>query len=169
MIIEQIVGNLKDLPAGNRKIDLLPLEWHETAKRILRKNTQGGMEIAIKFLKEGQSLHQDDVLYMDDEKMVVADILPCDAIAVKPRSLGEMGSVCYEIGNKHLPLFIQNDEVLVPYEEPIFNWLAASGYDTRRANVKLLNMLKTNVQPHSHGQGGTLFSKIVGMVSKSES
>ncbi len=164
MIIEQVIGNLKELSPGNRKIDLLLLEWHETDKRILRKRTEGGMDISIKFLKEGQSLQQDDVLYIDNEKMVVADILPSDSIIVKPRSIEEMGRICYEIGNKHLPLFIQNEEILLPYEEPIFNWLNASGYNTGRANVKLLNMLKTNVHPHNQQHSGeSLFAKIMGM------
>ena len=164
MIIEQVIGNLKELSPGNRKIDLLLLEWHETAKRILRKCTEGGMDISVKFLKEGQSLHKDDVLYMDDEKMVVVDIIPSDTILVKPRSIEEMGRVCYEIGNKHLPLFIQNEEILLPYEEPIFNWLNASGYNIGRENLKLVNMLKTNVLSHNHARGGeSLFSKIMGM------
>ncbi|NLR81570.1 urease accessory protein UreE [Chitinophaga eiseniae] len=166
MIIEKIAGNIASMATGNRKVDLLQLEWYEMTKRIQRKHTQGGLEIAIKFLKEGQRLHQGDILYMDDEKVVVVDILPSDAIVVTPRSLLEMGSVCYEIGNKHLPVFIQNDQVLIPFEEPIFRWLAASGYDTVKAHTRLTNLLNAHVQPHSHGGGSSLFSKILGMAAK---
>jgi urease accessory protein len=166
MIIDKIIGNTGKEDTGSRKIDLLLLEWYETTKRIQRKHTQDGMEIAIKFLKEGQRLHQGDILYRDEEKVVVVDILPSDAIVVSPRSLLEMGSVCYEIGNKHLPVFIQDDQVLIPFEEPIFRWLIASGYATTKEHTRLTNLLNANVQPHSHGGSSSLFSKIIGMAAK---
>lgn len=166
MIIDNIIGNVETLAVSHLQTDLLQLEWYETTKRIQRKHTQQGMEIAVRFLREGQRLRQGDILYMDEQKAVVVDILPSDAIVVSPRSLLEMGSVCYEIGNKHLPVFIQNNQVLLPYEEPIFRWLVASGYATEKQHTRLTNLLNANVQPHSHGGGSSLFSKIIGMVSK---
>lgn len=166
MIINEIVGNIKDAPLENKEIDLLQLEWFEVSKRIQRRTTQAGREVMIKFLKEGQRLRQDDILFIDDSHAVVIDILPCDAIIVHPQSLLEMGSVCYEIGNKHLPMFIQNGEVLMPFEEPIYRWLTSTGYNVRKENVKLLNMLNANVQQHGHGGGSSIFSKIIDLASK---
>ncbi|HVI44069.1 MAG TPA: urease accessory protein UreE [Chitinophaga sp.] len=166
MIIDKIIGNTSNQQTGDRTTDLLLLEWYETTKRIQRRHTQDGMEIAIRFLKEGQRLSQGDILYMDDEKVVVVDIIPSDAIVVTPRSPLEMGSVCYEIGNKHLPVFIQDDKVLLPFEEPIYRWLQASGYATEKAHTRLTNLLNANAQPHSHGNGSSLFSKIIGIMSK---
>ena len=61
-----------------------------------------------------------------------------------------MASVCYEIGNKHLPLFYENDELLVPFELPLFRLLEAQGYDVRQEERKLLQPLKTTVSPHAH-------------------
>jgi len=162
MIINEVTGNLKEFDLGNRIIDLLEIEWFESTKRIQRKKTKSGDDIAIKFLKEGQRLRQDDILFANDQKVIVVDILPCDAIAVKPTTLLEMGSVCYEIGNKHLPMFIQNDEVLVPFEEPIFKWLSASGYKTEKVHTQLTNLLNSTVQPHgSHNESSSLFFKIM--------
>src|SRR6478752_200216 len=166
MIIHEIVGNKRDLSLGTREIDLLQMEWFEVSKRIQRRTTQAGREIAIKFLKEGQRLNQDDVLFIDNSYAIVVDILPCDAIIVHPESLLEMGSVCYEIGNKHLPMFIQNDEVLMPFEEPIYRWLVSAGYKVRKENVKLLNMLNSNVQQHGHSGSTSIFSKIMDLASK---
>ena len=73
-----------------------------------------------------------------------------------------MASLCYEIGNKHLPLFIDGEEVLVPYDEPLFRWLAVAGFEPVGAFRKLLNPLKTTTTSHSHSAGsGSLFSKIM--------
>jgi urease accessory protein len=128
------------------------------------------VEVAVRFLKEGQRLQQDDILLMDDERVVVVDIIPCEAIQVTPGTLYEMGSACYEIGNKHLPLFIQDDVILLPYEAPIFRWLSAKGFKTEKVQAKLLNLLNTTVQPHGHvlegEEGGSLFSKIMALAGK---
>lgn len=165
MIIEQKAGTLQDTNIGSRAIDYLRLEWFETTKRIQRRKTESGREIAIRFLKEGQRLSQNDIVFMDEQVAIVVDINPCDAIEVSPKSLLEMGTVCYEIGNKHLPLFIQDDLVLMPFEEPIYKWLNAKGFNATKVHTKLLNLLNSTVQPHTHplGIGGSLFSKIMGL------
>jgi urease accessory protein len=165
MIINQIIGNTTTLSIVGLTIDRLELEWFETTKRIQRKKTTGGMEIAIRFLKEGQRLLQNDVVYMDAQKVVIVHIKPCEAIVVNPQSLLEMGTICYEIGNKHLPLFIQDNQVLIPYEEPLFRWLLAAGYQPVKEVRQLLNMLQSNVAPHDHG-GTSLFTKIISLASK---
>jgi urease accessory protein len=164
MIIEQKIGTLQDTDIGSRKIDYLRMEWHETNKRLQRRTTEGGREIAFRFLLEGPSMNQDDIVFMDDEVAIVIDIKPCDAVEITPSSMLEMGTVCYEIGNKHLPLFIQDDRVLIPFEEPIFKWLNAKGFHAVKVHTKLLNLLNSTVQPHAHpgGIGGTIFSKIMG-------
>lgn len=161
MIINEIEGSLREFDITNRVVDYLEIEWFESTKRIQRKKSKNGQEVAIKFLKEGQRLKHGDVVYADDQKIIVVDIIPCDAIVVKPKSLLEMGSVCYEIGNKHLPMFIQNDEVLIPFEEPIFKWLSASGYDTEKVFTRLTNIVNSTVQPHGHSESSSLFFKIM--------
>jgi len=165
MIIHEAIGNCRTLALKGLMIDLLELEWFETTKRIQRKRTAGGMEIGIRFLKEGQRLLQDDVLFMDEQKAIVVHVKPCEAIVLRPRSFLQMGSICYEIGNKHLPMFIQNDNVLIPYEEPLFRWLLAAGFEPIREARQLLNMLKSNCEPHGHG-GTSLFGKILSLASK---
>lgn len=167
MIIEQIFGNLTNTKVEGRAVELLRIEWFDANKRIQRRTTDQGTEVAIRFLKEGQRLKQDDIVYMDDKKAIVVDILPCDTIQVTPHTMQEMGSVCYEIGNKHLPVFIQDDLVLIPYEEPIFRWLNAAGYHTEKVNKKLLSIVNATVQPHGHShdgdKGGSIFSKIMNL------
>ncbi len=165
MIIQEVIGNRKNVLLETKKIDLLQIEWFEVGKRVQRRHTQEGREISIKFLKEGQRLSQDDILFISEDYAVVVDVLPCDAIIVHPHSLIEMGRVCYEIGNKHLPMFIENGEVLLPFEEPIYRWLLAGFQSVRKENIKLLNMLNANVS-HGHRENPSLFSKVIGLVSK---
>jgi urease accessory protein len=79
----------------------------------------------------------------------------------------EMASICYEIGNKHLPLFFENDELLVPFEMPLYKLLTAQGYGVKQEQRKLLQPLKTTVSPHSNSSE-TLFSKIMKLTTTNE-
>lgn len=160
MLVQQKLGHISSFDTGHRMVDWLDLAWHETSKRILRKRTRSGTEVSWKFLNGDPAWTAGDVLYEDDEKLVAIDILPCDVIVVRPRSAFELASACYEIGNKHLPLFFENEELLVPFEQPLYRLLTASGYEVRQEERKLLKALKTTVAPHGHN-GGSLFTRIM--------
>jgi urease accessory protein len=162
MIIKEKIGNLSSFNDEGRAIDRLTLEWFETSKRIIHKKTGSGREIVLKFLDKTPNLQQDDVLYANDQVLIVVEILSCEAIVVMPRSTYEIAYVCYEIGNKHLPLFFENDLLVIPFDEPVFKMLHASGFAISKQKRKLLNQLRTTVSPHSHAwEGKSLFSKIL--------
>ena len=153
---------------SGQTIDYLKLEWYETSKRILHKRTNAGKEISLKFLNEAQNLQEGDVLYRDEQIIIAVFIKACEAIVIKPATMYEMAYVCYEIGNKHLPLFYENDELLVPYEAPLFRMLQASGFNPKLENRKLLQQLKTTVSPHGHAESKSLFSRILQLTSSNE-
>jgi urease accessory protein len=88
-------------------------------------------------------------------------------LVIKPANLVEMASVCYEIGNKHMALFIDKEELLVPFEMPLFRLLSAQGYAIKQDKRKLLHPLKTTVAPHAHSNN-SLFSKIMQLTNASE-
>src|SRR5215210_1511762 len=137
MIIKEKIGNLSSFAVAGRAVDRVPIEWYECNKRILHKKTIGGIEVVLKFLKEGQSLQQDDVLYADEESVVVVEVVDCDVVVIKPSSMQEMAVVCYEIGNKHLPLFYEDDVLLVPFDAPAYRMLRASGFEPEVQKRKL--------------------------------
>lgn len=159
MLVKEKIGNLELFAVNNRNIDYVLLDWYETNKRILHKKTLLGREISMKFLNENPQLGVGDIIYEDDFGLVAVDIKECEAIVIRPRSMYEMASVCYEIGNKHLPLFYQDEEILVAYEAPLFKLLSAGGYAITQQKKKLTRPLKTTVTPH--GKSNTLFSKIM--------
>ncbi len=165
MLITEIAGNIAYESINHLQVDLLEIEWYEANKRIQRKVSNDGTELALRFLKEGQCLQDGDILYKDHQKAIVVYIKPCESIVLKPKTILEMGTVCYEIGNKLMPLFIQGDLVLMPFEAPMYKWLEASGYTPWRAQHQLLNLLKSNVAPHQHSESTSLFNKIITMAS----
>ncbi len=166
MIIKNKIGHI-DYFVGDRIIDTLELEWYEANKRILHKKTNAGTSVTMKFLKENQQLTEGDILSDDGAIIIVVEILPCDAIVLKPRTALEIASICYEIGNKHLPLFYFEEELLVAFENPLFNLLLSSGYDVKHEMRKLISPLKTTVAAHG-SSSESLFSKILKLTNSPE-
>ena len=114
-----------------------------------------------------QYLQQDDVLYADEHIAIVVEVLACEVVVIKPTSLYDMAMISYEIGNKHLPLYYENDLLLIPFDAPTHRLLQASGFDTEVKKKKLLHPLRTTVSPHQHQNGESLFSKILKLTGSS--
>jgi urease accessory protein len=161
MVIQAKLGNLDTFDTVDKTIDLLPLEWYETNKRILHKQTVSGRPLTLKFLQESHQLQQGDVLWGDDTTIIAVDILPCDCLVLQPATMAEMAALCYEIGNKHLPLFYQVPDLLMPFDQPLYQLLTAQGYAVQRAQRSLTHPLRTTVTPHSSAGQGSLFTKIM--------
>ncbi|MEJ8598008.1 urease accessory protein UreE [Riemerella anatipestifer] len=122
--------------------DILQIEWYETSKTIMRRKTVGGKEIAIR-KNSRVSLQDGDILWSDEQSYIEVVIKPCECIVVKPRNIKEMGIVCFEIGNMHLPIYIDDDnQVNVAYEAPLFNFLERSQYSI---DIETKKLLQTNM------------------------
>lgn len=165
ILVNEVLGTIDTVDITNVTIEYLSFEWYELNKRLQRRKTSGGTDVAIRLLQEGQCLRHHDVLFKDSIKAVVVNLLPCEAIILTPSTMLEMGTVCYEIGNKHMPLFIQNNELLMPFEMPMFCWLEASNYRPMKGERFLYEPLRSNVAPHGHDSGASLFSKIINLAS----
>ena len=167
MLIQQKIGNLQDFETHNRPIDWLNLEWFEVNKRILTKKTTLGTTLHLKFLGENPQYTEGDVLFENEERIIAVSLLACDVIVLKPQGAYEIASVCYEIGNKHLPLFIESDELLIPFEAPLFNMLTAANYIVSKEQRKLTKQLKTTVLPHAgnNNSSKSLFTRILDLTS----
>lgn len=126
--------------------DYLHIEWYEASKRILRRQTEQGRELGIRLHKQSLPLSHGAALWQDRQVTVFVNIIPCESIVLSPRSMEEMGALCYEIGNRHLPLFMQDQCLLMPYENPAFWFLEKLGYQPQKATHRLTNLLRTTVQ-----------------------
>ncbi len=172
MIIDKILGNIAEA-TFDKEVDYLDLEWHEANKRIYRKSSRNGRNIAVRFLSESVHLADGDVLVNEKEYLIVVNIVECETIVLQPTTMSEMASLCYEIGNKHMPIFLLDDKVVMPYETPMFKWVESMGYKPEVALQKLGKPLKSNVAPHSHtlteqesSHSESLFTRVVKFASK---
>lgn len=131
--------------------DVVALEWYEADRRVLRKTTESGRDIAFRLLREGQRLQHGDLVYANDKIAIFVEIKRSEVIVLSPATLPDMARACYEIGNKHSPLFLDGDELLLPYDKPMFLWLEAAGFEPKEDSRRLSHALRAN---SAQGVGG---------------
>ena len=157
LIIQTIIGSEAELSDAGRlnaqTRDSVRLKWYEAERRILRTTTEGGRDIAFKLLKEGQRLHHGDVVYLSDTLAISVAIEPSEVMVLSPQTLPDMARACYEIGNKHTPLFLDGNELLLPYDKPLFEWLCAAGFAPQRDRRRLSEQLRANSAQGAGGHG----------------
>lgn len=118
LIVEEIVTNIRELNAKElekRHLEKVYMESSHLMKRIQRIETDHGRDIGIR-LKNPRDLEAGDVLYMDDDNIIVVDVLSDDLIIISPRSMNEMGTIAHQLGNRHLPAQFEDDDMLVQYD-----------------------------------------------------
>ena len=144
MVCEQILGKLSEFDTSGKTIEYVDIEWHEAFKKIHKKTTDHGTELGIRMddsiLTRG--LYQGDVLYADDEKIIAVNTPPCEVIRVSltPGHEKQAAKVCYEIGNRHAPLFWgENDTFITIYNEPMLLMLQKLHGVTAEKELKKLH------------------------------
>ena len=155
MVIEKIIGNVKDAKFAPLTKDYVHIEWHDARKKIHRLTSDGGRDVAIR-LAEGEGLSDGDVLFVDGDTAVVVDILPVDCLVVEPKDLRTMARAAYEIGNRHAPLYFTGDDtaaLAVVYDELMEHMIMHLGCPCERRAVKLDARLLIPATAHHHHHG----------------
>lgn len=130
MLCEKVLGKINELDLSGKRIEYVDIEWHEAFKKIHRKVTDCGSDVGIRMDDSilSRGLFQDDVIYIDDEVAVAVNTPPCEIIEISTAEGHEMMAVkaCYEIGNRHAPLFWGEtyDTFITIYDEPMMVMLS---------------------------------------------
>jgi urease accessory protein len=118
MLVQSIIGNVKKQEIDADKLEWIELDWEELGKRILRKKTDKGRDVAIS-LDDDQHLHFGDIVYQDDRAVIAVRTKLEPAYVISPKSLKEMGKVSWELGNRHTPCLVNESEIVVRFDETL--------------------------------------------------
>jgi len=144
MIIEKIIAKKPESPAG-KTLETVPFEWFEMNNKILKKTSSAGTEIGLRL---SEALFDGGVLYEDNDKIICLALLPCETTRIHVHSMQEMGRVCFELGNRHLPLAIGEASVSTPYDRPTFEYLEKLGFHCHQTTEQFTPEII--VRGHSH-------------------
>jgi urease accessory protein len=118
MLVKEIVGNIEANEMTHRNREWIELDWEELNKRILRKSTNGGTDVAIALVAP-TPLKVGDILYQDEAIQVVVCTKKEKVYVIYPESMVEMGKMAFELGNRHTPCLISSDEIVVRYDQTL--------------------------------------------------
>jgi len=146
MVIETILGK-KPENSGGKIIETVSFEWFEMNNKILKKVSSKGTEIGLRL---SQPLSDGALLYEDNEKIICLELLPCETTRAHVHDMKEMGRLCFELGNRHLPLSIAENSVSTPYDKPTFEYLEKLGFHCERVTEKFTPEIITHGHGHHH-------------------
>lgn len=144
MIIENVIGNMKNRDTDSFKKDYVEIHWYESRKRINRLMSKNGAEIGIKLDDHtaDHGLQEGDILLLneDTKELIYVSILPEKCIVVEGVNTKMMAKLAYEIGNRHAPLFYgaHDFQLVVPFDEPMQELLKKYSSSIEVAEMKLL-------------------------------
>lgn len=148
MIIEKVIGNVSTIEKRTPHVERVYLESDLLVKRIQRVTTDHGREIGIR-LRDNKDLVDGDILHMDEKNMIVISVKEDDVLVIMPTSIGQMGDIAHQLGNRHLPAQFEGDEMLVQYDYLVEELLKQVKVPYKRENRKVGQAFRHI--GHSHG------------------
>jgi urease accessory protein len=145
MVFEKIIGGRGYDGASGRQPDLVRYEWFEQNAKVLKKLSDSGIEVALRL---SEPLFDGAVILDDENGLLVLSLLPCEIIRASVTSIREMGRLCFELGNRHLPLYIGENHVDTPFDSPTFLYLIKLGFSCERLTEKFVP--EVIVRGHGH-------------------
>lgn len=126
MLVTEIIARKGEYSAAHDKVEYLPLSWEELRKRRLRAVSNLGRAVDI-MLPEGDLLRDGDLLTVEGDRHLVVKLIPEKVLVMKAGNTAQFGLICYELGNRHLPAWIGQDEVLVLDDPVLPSFLTKQG------------------------------------------
>ena len=137
-LLEKIIGNVgNEEEIAGKKTEWIELDWEELSKRILRTETDHGTDIALRIDQE-EPLQYGDILFEDDSRRIAIRTKMEPVIVISPKNMTEMGKTAFELGNRHTPALIEENEVIVRADHTLNKLLDEVGvaYETTERRFK---------------------------------
>ena len=138
MLINKVIGNIgTNEDVSDKKTEWIELGWEELSKRILRTATDHGTDIALS-LDQEEPLQYGDVLFEDETRRIAVRTKMEAVIVIRPKDMTEMGKAAFELGNRHTPCLIDEDEIIVRADHTLDKLLDEVGvsYETTERRFK---------------------------------
>jgi urease accessory protein len=151
MIVEKILGTIPEVTdlesLSGKTLETVSFEWFEANKKILKKTSSGGTEVGLRL---SEPLHDGAIIFENEEKIIYLELLPCELTQAHVHSPRELGRVCFELGNRHLPISIGENTVSTPFDNPTFEYLEKLGFHCHKVTEKFTPEIIVHGHGHSH-------------------
>ena len=108
-----ITADVQTADLAGKARDALRLTWEERRWTRKRVRTEGGRELALA-LPTGTRLRPGAVIAVGPDWYAAVEAREEPVIAIAPRDGAEAVRVAFDVGNRHFPLAVHGDHLLVP-------------------------------------------------------
>ena len=139
-------ANQDDLRA--KEEDKLVLAWEQRRWMRGRFTTERGRKIGIA-LPTGTTLVPGTILYVGADWYLKIEAAIEPVLEIFPSDYNEAVKIAFEVGNRHFPLAIEENKILVPDDKAMVRLMERLGapWERRQAIFDPIG----NAQPHQHG------------------
>jgi urease accessory protein len=148
LIIERLPPFVSPEELQGKEEDRLVLGWEQRRWLRGRFTTAKGRKIGLA-LPTGTTLEPDAILCVEPSWYLQVEAATDPVLEIHPSSREEAVRVAFEVGNRHFPLAVQGDKLLVPDDKAMTRLLDRLGVAWERREA-VFNPIG-NTQPHQHG------------------
>lgn len=147
-LVTSPLGNLDDFVVGRRVLERVAIASDDLARRIVRFETSLG-PIGAR-LAGDRRLRDGDVIAATPELVVAIAVAPDDVLVLRPRSIAEALAFAHALGNRHLPIQIAGDTLVVRYDPLVEALFIERGAVFARERRVLGDAFRHAHAPHGH-------------------
>ncbi|WP_017729056.1 urease accessory protein UreE [Halalkalibacterium ligniniphilum] len=148
MRVQKVLGNIESIDTCENTVEWVELDWDELNKRILRKTTDKGRDLAI--VMDEQGLRYGDILHQESSRVIAVRTRLEPAYVITPDSMTQMGKVAFELGNRHTPCVVEENRIIVRYDSTLEVLFKEIGVDYERTEERFKQPFKYKSDHHHH-------------------
>lgn len=150
MIFNEVVGNISEITNLDKyHVEKIHINNEDLLRRILRVTSDHDKEYGIS-LEKGNNLNDGDLLYNQDNKLIVIKVNTEDVLVIKPDNITQMGKIAHELGNRHLQAQFEDGKMIVQYDNLVEEKLKKDNLNYSREQIKLKKAFRHVEFAHTH-------------------
>ncbi len=148
LIIDHLIPPASPGDLQGKEEDKLVLSWEQRRWMRGRFTTHNGRKIGVA-LPTGTALPPDAILWIAPDWYLRVEAATEAVLEVVPSSYAEAIKIAFEVGNRHFPLAMQENRILVPDDKAMVTLMDRLGAPWQRRHA-IFNPIG-NTQGHLHG------------------
>ena len=148
-IIEQLAGHVAPVDVAGKHRDSLILTSEQRRWVRGRFKTTGGREIALA-LPTGTALDPGSIAYVGADWYLAIEAAPESVLAILPVDSRAAVRIAFDVGNRHFPLAMEGDALLVPDDTAMVQLLDRMGVKWERRQAVFQPIGKAHSHDHGH-------------------
>jgi urease accessory protein len=130
-----------------REEDKLVLNWEQRRWMRGRFTTERGRKIGIA-LPTGTTVVPGSILYVGADWFLKIEAAVESVLEIVPSNCAEAVKIAFEVGNRHFPLALHENKILVPDDKPMIRLLERLGVPWERRQTIFDPIVSTHLHQH---------------------